>query len=251
MPLDRDMSSPRDIRPSDLNSSWKPKTQKPYGIVNYPLTGKALKYYGTLVASIPDDVKHSPMGTSNYWDISSSSATKISTRSSSLTQQALTPIVSSAIKEANATPFDILSYAEAGKHFCSLRTEYIQRYMRPILQRMLLHPKNINQVFSTPVDPITLNLPDYFQKIRYPMDLGTIKSRLQKGFYLNAGAVIADINQVFKNAMIYNAPTHGIHQLAKQMKEEFDIEIIALGEKFAKDVSNSVIIYIHYLLRTM
>jgi Bromodomain len=112
---------------------------------------------------------------------------------------------------------------------------------------MLFHPKNINQVFNMPVDPIALNLPDYFHKIKYPMDLGTVKSRLQKGFYRSVGGAIADINQVFKNAMIYNAPSHSIHQLAKMMKEDFDAEIVALEDKFAKDVSYELLNAFYHL----
>jgi len=32
--------------------------------------------------------------------------------------------------------------------------------------------------FLQPVDPIKLNLPDYLEKIKYPMDLGTIQTKL-------------------------------------------------------------------------
>lgn len=38
-------------------------------------------------------------------------------------------------------------------------------------------------VFNTPVDPVELQLPDYFQIIKNPMDLGSIKKRLENGCY--------------------------------------------------------------------
>lgn len=41
----------------------------------------------------------------------------------------------------------------------------------------LLHKKNLGFVwpFTTPVDAENLNLPDYHQIIKQPMDLGTVK----------------------------------------------------------------------------
>ena len=39
--------------------------------------------------------------------------------------------------------------------------------------------------FNTPVDYITLRIPDYPQKIKTPMDLGTIKKNIENGFYIN------------------------------------------------------------------
>jgi hypothetical protein len=42
-----------------------------------------------------------------------------------------------------------------------------------ILQELMAH--EYGWVFNTPVDPILLNIPDYFDIIKNPMDLGTIK----------------------------------------------------------------------------
>ncbi len=37
--------------------------------------------------------------------------------------------------------------------------------------------------FLTPVDTVKLNIPDYFMIIKRPMDLGTIKKRLDNNYY--------------------------------------------------------------------
>jgi hypothetical protein len=42
-----------------------------------------------------------------------------------------------------------------------------------ILQELMAH--EFGWVFNTPVDPLALNIPDYFDVIKSPMDLGTIK----------------------------------------------------------------------------
>jgi hypothetical protein len=43
---------------------------------------------------------------------------------------------------------------------------------------------------SEPVDPIALGIPDYFDVIKNPMDLGTILSRLGRGFYADTSDVL-------------------------------------------------------------
>ena len=41
--------------------------------------------------------------------------------------------------------------------------------------------RNGRWVFSEPVDPVTLGIPDYFDVIKHPMDLGTVKAQLSSG----------------------------------------------------------------------
>jgi hypothetical protein len=41
--------------------------------------------------------------------------------------------------------------------------------------------RNGRWVFSEPVDPVKLGIPDYFDVIKHPMDLGTVKAQLSSG----------------------------------------------------------------------
>ena len=41
--------------------------------------------------------------------------------------------------------------------------------------------EELSWIFSSPVDPVKHNLKDYFDIIKRPMDLGTIKKRLDSG----------------------------------------------------------------------
>ena len=47
---------------------------------------------------------------------------------------------------------------------------------------------------------------DYYDIIKQPMDLGTIKERLETNFYYSATECIQDFNQMFTNCYIYNNP---------------------------------------------
>lgn len=60
--------------------------------------------------------------------------------------------------------------------------------------------------FQQPVDTIKLNLPDYHKIIKKPMDLGTVKKRLENNFYWKAQEAMDDFQTMFDNCYIYNKP---------------------------------------------
>ena len=69
--------------------------------------------------------------------------------------------------------------------------------------------KNLQQhahgwVFNSPVNPVELGLLDYFEVVKRPMDLGTIKKRMENGCCNSLEAFYADVNLTFENAMLYN-----------------------------------------------
>lgn len=200
------------VRPFDVAcTSSKLKFKKQTNATNYLQTGRMLKYLDSLTDNLP-----------------------ASTRDTLVTSYRLH---SESLDESNSfTGVDTLTHSEVARHLTSLRTEHVQRFIRPVLQRLLLHPKNVGNLFNKPVDPVALQLPDYFMRIKRPMDLGTVKSRLQRGFYKNMESVTADIHLVFKNALTYNAANHAIHLIAKTMKTDFETDLAALEDKCTREV---------------
>lgn len=89
-----------------------------------------------------------------------------------------------------------------------------------ILKKLMTHPAG--WVFNQPVDPVALNIPDYFSIISKPMDLGTIKSKLEKNMYLATEEFAADVRLTFANAMLYNPPSNNVHQMAKKLNDLFN-----------------------------
>lgn len=89
-----------------------------------------------------------------------------------------------------------------------------------ILKNLMTHPAG--WVFNQPVDPVALNIPDYFSIISKPMDLGTIKSKLEKNMYLATEEFAADVRLTFANAMLYNPPSNNVHQMAKKLNDLFN-----------------------------
>jgi Transcription factor involved in chromatin remodeling, contains bromodomain len=77
--------------------------------------------------------------------------------------------------------------------------------------------------FEDPVDPVSLNIPDYPLIVKNPMDIGTIRKRLHEGYYNeNIEDFVKDIRRIFMNAVTYNDPYHQIHKLAIQCSNIFE-----------------------------
>ena len=93
-------------------------------------------------------------------------------------------------------------YQKLLDHCVNLRIESFQRFILPLLQKLINHPRN--HYFNQPVDPVALGIPDYFERIEEPMDLGTVKQDLLAGNFQSLNGVINSIFLVFNNAMTYN-----------------------------------------------
>ena len=86
-------------------------------------------------------------------------------------------------------------------------------------------------VFNTPVDPVELGLPDYFEVIKKPMDLGSIRKKLENGVYQKLEEFESHVNLTFDNAMLYNPEGSVVYNMAKEMKEKFQRDYAKLLEQ--------------------
>jgi hypothetical protein len=129
--------------------------------------------------------------------------------------------------------FDVVS------HIKTLRTDYIQRLARPIIQKLYLHQKN-GGVFNKPVDPVALNLPTYFDRVKQPMDLGTVRNRLHIGHYDSLESCFQDVRLVFENAINFNGKEHFVAKVAAELLAEFENEIKLLQDKCSKECTKRV-----------
>eukprot|EP01038_Epipyxis_sp_PR26KG_P004228 gene4228-6004_t len=102
-----------------------------------------------------------------------------------------------------------------------LTSSKIKEICKPIMEDILRVPHAYG-VFGTAVDPVLLGLPDYFDIIKMPMDLGTVVKRLDSGSYRDLQNVVKDVHLTFDNAMTYNPKNSDVHMLAKQLKKDFE-----------------------------
>jgi E1A/CREB-binding protein len=83
-------------------------------------------------------------------------------------------------------------------------------------------------VFNSPVDPVELGLPDYFEVIKKPMDLGTVRKKLENGCYHSLEDFERHVHVTFDNAMAYNPEGSVVYNMAKEMKVKFTADYAVL-----------------------
>ncbi|XP_021802750.1 ankyrin repeat, bromo and BTB domain-containing protein DDB_G0293800-like [Prunus avium] len=89
--------------------------------------------------------------------------------------------------------------------------------------------------FNKPVvDPVAENLPGYFDKIWRPMDLGTVKSKLERGVYSSADGFAADVRLIFSNAFRYFTLGSRNCAAAKHLSGVFETQWKEAEEKMSK-----------------
>ncbi|CAB4057481.1 BRD2 [Lepeophtheirus salmonis] len=84
--------------------------------------------------------------------------------------------------------------------------------------------------FQSPVDTIKLGLPDYFKIILKPMDLGTIRKRLENNYYWSGQECIDDINLMFTNCYLYNKSGEDVTVMANSLEKFFLTKIKSMPE---------------------
>ena len=76
--------------------------------------------------------------------------------------------------------------------------------------------------FLEPVDWRGLELYDYPTIIKKPMDLGTIKRKLERQQYPSAAYCVADVRRVWNNCLAYNTVGSDFYNLAKNCSKRFE-----------------------------
>ncbi|XP_073680258.1 bromodomain-containing protein 3a isoform X3 [Garra rufa] len=126
--------------------------------------------------------------------------------------------VTSATPEApaaiNPPPPEVTNPTKPGR-----KTNQLQYMQNVVVKTLWKH--QFAWPFYTPVDAIKLGLPDYHTIIKNPMDMGTIKKRLENVYYWSASECMQDFNTMFTNCYIYNKPTDDIVLMAQALEKIF------------------------------
>ena len=89
-----------------------------------------------------------------------------------------------------------------------------------MMTHLIKHPQA--WIFLEPVDAKKLNILDYHDIIKQPMDFGTVKTKLYANQYLKFQEFIYDVNLVFENCIQYNGENSQVSVMCKGVKEEFN-----------------------------
>ncbi|XP_029565138.1 bromodomain-containing protein 3 isoform X6 [Salmo trutta] len=118
------------------------------------------------------------------------------------------------LQGVNPPPPEVTNPTKPGR-----KTNQLQ-YMQNVMVKTLWK-HNFAWPFYVPVDAIKLGLMDYHKVIKQPMDMGTIKKRLEHNYYWSASECMQDFNTMFTNCYIYNKPTDDIVLMAQALEKIF------------------------------
>ncbi|XP_062083831.1 uncharacterized protein LOC133790259 [Humulus lupulus] len=129
------------------------------------------------------------------------------------------------IKQTND---DVPTIRDESPHPKELKTPVRDhRYDKEELETCLVVIKKVMKMdaaepFNSPVNPVALGIPDYFDVIDTPMDFGTICSNLESGVkYSNSVDVFKDVQFIWDNCYKYNNKGDYILELLKRVKKNF------------------------------
>jgi len=95
-----------------------------------------------------------------------------------------------------------------------------RRNLIPFLPAAQLKRHKYGWIFSEPVDPVALQIPDYLDVIKKPMDFGTVQRNLERSDY-TPDKFRDDVFLTFNNAMRYNPSGHDLFLIARRLKTFF------------------------------
>ncbi len=88
------------------------------------------------------------------------------------------------------------------------------------------------QPFLIPVN--SKKVPDYYNLVKHPIDLQTIRKRINEKFYKNRASLLDDMQLLVENSALYNGSKHSITESAEKL---FSMCVERLDEKQDKLVS--------------
>merc|ERR1712072_1277067 len=77
--------------------------------------------------------------------------------------------------------------------------------------------------FYKPVDTEQLDLHDYKSVIKKPMDLGTVKTKMESRDYRSPAEFAIDMRLIFTNCYKYNPPDHDVVAMARKLQDVFEM----------------------------
>lgn len=85
--------------------------------------------------------------------------------------------------------------------------------------------------FYKPVDAELLGLHDYHDIIKKPMDLGTVKKKMDEREYKSAAEFCDDVRLIFTNCYKYNPPDHDVVAMGRKLQEVFEMRLANIPDE--------------------
>ncbi|XP_042272544.1 bromodomain testis-specific protein isoform X1 [Thunnus maccoyii] len=197
------------------------------------------------VTVIPPDVPHSipPIQLSEQIDATIKKGLKRKSDPTTSTTSAITSSETS-LADRHSAPCILLSRRGSGRPIKppkkdlpasegkKVKLSEQLRYCNDILKEMLSKRHYAHAwPFYTPVDAVALGLHDYHDIIKQPMDLSTIRKKMDQREYANAKEFAADVRLMFSNCYKYNPPSHEVVYMARKLQDVFEARYLKVPQK--------------------
>ena len=95
-------------------------------------------------------------------------------------------------------------------------------YLLKLIDNLLREHEEDARPFAKPVDTVTLQYPDYYDHVKEPMDLQTMKDNLRGDYYTSARAFEAHFDLMITNAIRYHGVDHFVKEQGLRLCYAFD-----------------------------
>ncbi|KAF2732055.1 Bromodomain-containing protein [Polyplosphaeria fusca] len=79
----------------------------------------------------------------------------------------------------------------------------------------------VAHAFKDPVDPVALNIPQYTDIVKKPMDLSTMEGKLKESKYAHVREFMEDLDTIIDNSILFNNRDHPVTQAGYNMRAYF------------------------------
>lgn len=115
-----------------------------------------------------------------------------------------------------------------GKYKMSVQLKYCYNFLKELLQKK---HEAYAWPFYKPVDTEGLGLHDYYEIIKCPMDLTTIKIKMEASEYATPQEYATDIRLIFTNCYKYNPPDHDVVKMARKLQDVFEYKYAQMPDE--------------------
>ncbi|UNI21639.1 hypothetical protein JDV02_007613 [Purpureocillium takamizusanense] len=130
-------------------------------------------------------------------------------------------------RRTSAALVDVRNFTTAQKlEFCA-----------DLLNRMLSGPGFWTRLvgpFKDPVEPVEDGVPDYLDKVKRPMDLSTIKAKMDRREYPNEEDFVRDVRQIFDNCFTYWKKGDPMWAAGEKLQRTFEEKFSHMNKWIAK-----------------
>lgn len=118
-----------------------------------------------------------------------------------------------------------------------ITTQQKLEFCADLLTRMLSGPGFWTRLvgpFKEPVEPVEDGVPDYFEKVKRPMDLTTIKAKMDHREYKHDEDFLADMRQIFENCFRYWKKGDPMWLAGEKLQKTFEEKFLGMNKWIAK-----------------